>query len=97
MTEHARRSLRARIGWRLRCVADRIDPDNAPRAMGWSFTFEHGKGIQFREDRKGCPLWYLGHADSDRAYTESDSRPPWIDWATMSLKPYSDEQVTGHD
>jgi hypothetical protein len=40
--------------------------------MGWSFTFEPGEGIRFREDGKGCPLAYLSAADYDRAHSEAD-------------------------
>lgn len=69
----ARKGWRARLGWRLRCWADRIDDAHAPRLMGWSFTFEDGEGIRFREDRRGCRLAYLGYAEYDRAHSESDS------------------------
>lgn len=66
-------SLRARIGWHLRRLADRIDHAGAPKLMHWSFTFETGRGIVFREDRKGCPLAYLGDADYERAHDEADA------------------------
>ncbi len=56
----------------LRYFADRIDPANAPRALHWSFTFERGEGVRFREDSRGCRLWYKT-ADYDRAHTEADS------------------------
>lgn len=82
--------IRERIGWRLRRIADRIDPANTPRGIGYSFTFELNEGIRFRTDGKGCPLWYLSDADRDRAHLESDTRPPWIDWTTMSLRQYPD-------
>ena len=39
--------------------------------MSWSFTYEEGEGIRFRQDGRGCRLWYLGDADYDRAWTES--------------------------
>ena len=39
----------------LRRLADRIDHAGAPKLMHWSFTFETGRGIVFREDRRGCP------------------------------------------
>ena len=89
-----REKLRKRIGWRLRCIADRIDPDHAPRGLGYSFTFELREGIRFRQDGKGCPLWYLGEADYERAHLESDTQPPWIDWATMSLRQYPAKEGT---
>lgn len=66
--------MRTRIGKALRRWADRIDYEGAPRAVGWSFTIEQGRGAVFREGRQqGCPLWYLGQADYDRAHTEADS------------------------
>lgn len=55
----------------LRRVADRLDPAGAPRAMGFSFTFERGEGIRFRDDRRGCPIWYLGDDDYERAHDEA--------------------------
>jgi hypothetical protein len=71
-------NIRTRIGWHLRCLADRIDPDHAPRRVGnWAFTYEQGRGLVFRDDRRGCPLWYLGHADHRRAHTEADT-----EWTT---------------
>lgn len=60
-----------RIARWLRTIADRIDPDGAPRCTGWSFTFEQGQGIDFHRDRRGCPVWYLGMADYDRAHAEA--------------------------
>lgn len=56
----------------LRRLADRIDYANAPKAIGTSFTFECGEGIRFRDDRRGCPLWYLGDDDYQRAHDEAD-------------------------
>jgi hypothetical protein len=57
----------------LRRIADRLDPAGAPRGMsGFSFTFERGEGIRFREDGRGCPLWYLGDDDYERAHAEAD-------------------------
>ena len=79
--------LRTRLGWRLRRVADRIDPDNEPRCISpYSFTFELYEGIRFRDDGKGCPLWYLTESDHERAWTEANNRPPRIDWETMTLR-----------
>lgn len=56
----------------LRRIADRIDYAGAPRAIGYTFTFEQGEGLRFREDGKGCPLWYLGDDDYERAHAEAD-------------------------
>jgi hypothetical protein len=47
----------------LRTLADRIDYEGAPKATHWTFTFELYEGIRFREDGKGCRLWYLGSED----------------------------------
>jgi hypothetical protein len=52
-----------RLAWYLRCLADRIDPDGA-----------HREGIRFRDDGKGCPLWYLGRDSYERAHAEADKR-----------------------
>lgn len=66
-------TLRVKLAHWMRKWADRIDPDSAPRIMaGYSFTFERGEGIRFREDGKGCRLAYLGR-DWERAHDESDS------------------------
>jgi hypothetical protein len=57
----------------LRSIADRLDPAGAPRRMSsHSFTFERGEGIRFRDDGRGCPLWYLGDDDYQRAHEEAD-------------------------
>jgi hypothetical protein len=58
---------------RLRRTADRIDYRGAPKHMSWSFTFEAGRGIVFNQDGRGCPLWYLGDDDYERAHAESQS------------------------
>jgi hypothetical protein len=62
------------IAHKLRTWADRIDHRGAPKAIGYSFTFERGEGLRFRQDGQGCPLWYLGDADYERAHGEADSR-----------------------
>lgn len=69
----------------LRRWADRISPETAPRAIGWSFTFEDREGIRFRDDRRGCPLWYLGDDDCERAHTEADTRHVRVDWKSMTV------------
>jgi hypothetical protein len=69
----------------LRRIADRIDDKGAPRRMSaYSFTFERGEGIRFRDDHKGCPLWYLGEDDYQRAHAEADKPAPRIDWAALA-------------
>ena len=61
-----------RIAEMMRRLADRIDPAGAPRCTGLSFTFESGTGLVVHRDRTGCPLWYWGSADYDRAFSEAD-------------------------
>lgn len=62
--------MRRRIGWWLRCLADRIDREHSACVSHWSFTFERGVGVVFRDDGAGCPLWYP--ADQyERAHTEA--------------------------
>lgn len=65
--------MRERIGWWLRRLADRIDHPHAPKGIGWSFTFEEGRGIVFNDQRRGCPLWYLDDAAYERSHTEAGS------------------------
>lgn len=65
--------MRSRIGKFLRTWADRVDDAGAPHATGWRFTFETGEGVRFREDGKGCRLWYYGNTDYEKAHTEADS------------------------
>lgn len=67
------KSVRGRIGRFLRRWADRIDYEGAPRLMGWTFTFETGEGIRFRQDERGCRLAYLGNVEYAKAHTEADS------------------------
>jgi hypothetical protein len=74
---------KAWLAQRLRFLADRLDPHGAPRRMGYSFTFEEREGIRFRDDARGCWLWYLGRDDYERAFDEADTtweppRPAWF-------------------
>jgi hypothetical protein len=69
----------------LRRCADRISPGTAPRAISWSFTFEDREGIRFREDGKGCRLWYLGEGDYERAHTDADTAHVRVDWQTLGV------------
>ena len=68
-------SLHRHLARWMRRLADRIDPDGAPRYTGYGFTFEPRRGIQFHADGRGCPLWYLGKADYERAHTERITKP----------------------
>jgi hypothetical protein len=65
-------SVRQRLARRLRFLADRIDYDGSFRHMSAvsGFTFEEGVGIVFRDDGRGCPLWYR-NPDYDRAHDEA--------------------------
>ena len=64
--------MMARLAARLRTFADRIDHAGAPKITHWSFTFERGRGLVFREDGKGCRVAYLGDAEYERAHAEAD-------------------------
>jgi hypothetical protein len=69
----------------LRRWADRISYETAPRAIGHSFTFEDREGVRLREDGRGCPLWYLGEDDYERAHTEADTAHVRVDWQTLGV------------
>ncbi len=56
------------IGQMLRRLADRIDHAGAPKAIGWSAQIIPGRGMTFRHDLEGCPLWYLGNEDARRMW-----------------------------
>lgn len=56
----------------LRRIADRIDREGAPKGTGFSFTFERGEGIRFREDGRGCRVWCLGDEEYERAHSEAN-------------------------
>ena len=73
--------MRVWLARRLRLLADRLDGAGAPRHMGHSFTFEDGRGLVFRDDGRGCPLWYLGADDYARAHSEADTEHAIVDWA----------------
>lgn len=62
---------RGRIADRLRFWADRLDRPGAPKATHVRFTFEDRIGIVFRDDGRGCRLWYYGDQDYERAHTEA--------------------------
>lgn len=67
-------TIRGWIGKRLRFLADRIDYKGAPRYLGYSVTIETGERVpRIREDGRGCKIWYLGHAEYEKAHTEADS------------------------
>jgi hypothetical protein len=80
----------------LRGLADRIDWEGAPKGVHWSFTIEPGRGIMFREDGRGCPLWYLGEADYLRAHHEAGPAPlrPGEWGYRTSRRPYLKQEGT---
>jgi hypothetical protein len=80
--------VRTRIGWWLRCWADRIDPHNAPRITGMTLTLETDKGWVLHPDGgKGMRIAYLGRAEYDKAHTEATSPPRRIDWVNARVYP----------
>jgi hypothetical protein len=67
----------------LRKWADRIDDTSGPRLMSpHSFTFEDRRGIVFREDHRGCPIWYMNE-DYDRAHDEADTEHVVVLWKNL--------------
>lgn len=64
-----------RVASFLRRLADAIDYESAAGRVHWSFTIEPGQGTRFRQDGRGCPLWYLGNSDYLRAHDEAGPAP----------------------
>ncbi len=79
------RWARRRIAEWMRMLADRLHPETAPRYVGASFTFEPGtrNGVLLRWDGRGCPLWYFGETDYDRAHDEADTEHTVVLWANI--------------
>jgi len=76
---------RRQAGERLRRLADRIDQHGAPKVTNWTFTFELGRGLVFRQDGRGCPVAYLGDDEFEKAHTEAVyPAPPSWDWAWLT-------------
>lgn len=83
------KKVRLWLARRLRFAADRIDHAGAPkRCSQLSFTFERGRGLVVHDrhggsgPQIGCPLWYYGDADYQRAHAESIDPTTWVDWST---------------
>ena len=76
---------RQRSGEWLRRLADRIDHDGAPKVTNWTFTFELGNGLVFRQDGRGCPVAYLGDDEFEKAHSGAVYPAPrsW-DWAWLT-------------
>ena len=77
-------ALRRRLAERLRTTADRLDREGAPKIIGWSFTFESGRGLVFNEEDRGCRLAYLGDAEYERAHAEAADPAPRIPWRSLA-------------
>jgi hypothetical protein len=90
----ADRKIRARIGAWMRKWADRIDYAGAPKITHWTFTFERGKGLVFREDGRGCMVAYLGDAEYDKAHAESDTARSDEQWKRDRFSILASEQIT---
>jgi hypothetical protein len=94
-------NLRARIARRLRHTADRIDPTTGPRRMTAvsGFTYEPGLGIVFRDDGRGCPVWYMNQ-DYHRAHDEAGDIKPgtWIEtWQPeLAVTEYAERLKQAH-
>lgn len=77
-------SCRRQLADWLRMWADRIDETSGPRLMGpHSFTIEHLEGIRFRQDGRGCPLWYMNE-EYDRAHDEADTEHVVVNWQNVN-------------
>lgn len=76
---------RPQAGEWLRRLADRIDQPGAPKVTNWTFTFELGNGLVFRQDGRGCPVAYLGDDEFEKAHAEAVYPAPrsW-DWAWLT-------------
>jgi len=61
-----------------------MDWEGAPKRTSWSFTFEENLGVVFSQEGKGCPVWYYGNADFQRAY---EARNDWgnADFITLGF------------
>ncbi len=80
-------TIKVRLAEWMRHWADRLDHAGAPKAIDWSFTFENERGIVFREgERRGCPLWYYGDGDYQRAHAEADTEHAIVDWANGTAR-----------
>lgn len=85
------KNFRTRLARRLRFAADRLDPTTGPRLMTAvrGFTFEDGIGVVFRDDGRGCPLWFMAE-DYDRAHDEAGDLKPGKWWGRRDRPQLSD-------
>lgn len=64
-------------------ASDRVDPYYGFRCMTpYTVTIEHKRGVVFRSDGRGVPLWYM-QKDYERIHTESDTDHAIVNWETM--------------
>lgn len=81
-----------RLGSALRKWADRVDWEGAPKRTGWSFTFENHVGAVFNQEGVGCPVWYWGNQDYQRAHDESafpeytGEMAEQVEWVTVGIR-----------
>jgi len=61
-----------RLAHWLRGLAERLDYAGTPKGTHWTFTFEPGVGVRWREDGRGCRVWYLNDAQYVLAHTQAD-------------------------
>lgn len=64
--------MRSQMARRLRRLADRLDRHGAPKATGLTLRFHDGRGAVIEWHGEGCPLWYLGDEDYERAHTAAE-------------------------
>ena len=72
-----------RTGHWLRRLADRIDRQGAPKLTHWTFTFERGRGLVWREDGRGCRVAYLGDDEYEKAHSHADVPGPRVNWKAL--------------
>ncbi len=57
---------------RLRFLADRLDPRSAPGCTGLHFRYDVAANKYVLDaTRRGCPVWYMGEDDYQRAWGPS--------------------------
>jgi hypothetical protein len=80
--------VKRRLAAWFRKWADRLDNEGAPKRTSWSFTFEEGWGAVFNQAGRGCPLYYFGQDDYERAHAEqlAESKPDDIEWITVGTR-----------
>ena len=67
-------NLRRRVARRLGFWADRLAPEEAFRKTHIGFEFVTGKGIVTNTEGHGCPLWYQGREDYEKAHERQTER-----------------------